>query len=150
MVSHRFSINVFTDAGNRILLLKRGDDTDIGPGQWGFCGGHIEPDESPQQCAQREIVEEIGPDVRYEAVRDIGPVADTLYGGRFKIWLFHWRWLGGDIRLNEEHTAWAWVSPASYGNYSVVDGVDEDLAWLEIWPVSRLNQDKLPTHLLTR
>ncbi len=142
-----FSINVFVDADNRILLLKRGFGTAIGPGLWGFCGGHIEPGETPRQCAEREIREELGAAVRCQYLRKVGPVSDTWHGGRFRIWLFQWRWLGGDIQLNREHTACAWVSVEQYRGYAVVDGVDEDLAWLDIWPRSALNPDKLPPRL---
>ncbi|RTZ59688.1 MAG: hypothetical protein DSZ33_03990 [Gammaproteobacteria bacterium] len=147
MGKRRFSINVFSDADNRILLLKRGFDTDIGPGLWGFCGGHIELGESPLQCAEREVREELGEHCHYRLIRELGPVSDTWYGGRFEIWLFHWRWQGGDIRLNHEHTEYAWVSSDQYRGYAVVDGVDEDLAWLEVWPVIVLNHEKLPPRL---
>ena len=150
MGKRRFSVNVFSDADNRILLLKRGFNTDIGPGLWGFSGGHIERGETPLQCARREAREELGGDIRYQPVKRLGPIPGapvTRREPRFEIWLFHWRWQGGEIRLNPEHTEYAWVSAGNYADFSVVDGVDEDIALLEIWPV---NKHKTPDHDLSR
>ncbi len=30
------------------------------PGRWGFFGGHVEPDETPEEAVTRELLEEIG------------------------------------------------------------------------------------------
>jgi dihydroneopterin triphosphate diphosphatase len=42
------------------LVLKRSDDEDIYPGIWQVVTGMIEPDESAQQAAHRELHEEAG------------------------------------------------------------------------------------------
>jgi mutator protein MutT len=44
---------------NRALLLKRSDNADH-PGEWCFPGGGIEPGETAEQAAAREVTEEIG------------------------------------------------------------------------------------------
>jgi hypothetical protein len=67
-----------------------------------------------------------------------------MYGGIYDIFLFHYKWLSGTITLNHEHTGYAWVAKEDYHHYSVVDGVDEDIYYLDIWPLEYLNQDKLP------
>jgi len=140
----RFAINILENDRNEILLLKRSLNLSLGPGQWGFPAGHIEPDETPERCSIRELREELGPHHRLVPVRRLGPVRDSFYGGKFEIFLFHYRWTRGNIELNKEHTAYAWVGREAYLNYDVVDGIDEDLDYFGIWPRSYLNKDKLP------
>lgn len=146
-VKSRFSINVIENSNNELLLLKRHEAAELGPGLWGFPAGHIRKDETPEQCARRELMEEIGPDHDLEFVRHFGPVRDTFYGGTYEIYLYHYRWNGGTVTLNHEHTDYAWVSAEKYKDYAVMDGMDEDIAYLDIWPTKYLNNNKLPEHL---
>lgn len=140
----RFALNVVEDGEHRILLLRRAASAALGPGLWGLPAGHIEPGESPWDCAQRELREEIGTAHRLRLVKCLGPIRDRLYGGRYEVHLFHLRWEGGEVILNREHTAAAWVGAEDYRRYPVMDGIDEDLLYLGIWPRSVLNEDKLP------
>lgn len=126
----RFAVNVIENARGELLLLERSRRAALGPGLWGFPAGHLKGDESPEACAQRELAEEIGGEVQVELIGRCGPVRDTQYGGRFEIWLFHYRWRGGRVRLNEEHTAWAWVAPGRLAELPLMPGVEEDLALL--------------------
>lgn len=52
---------VILDDYGRILLLHRNTSTHL---HWELPGGKIEPDELPEQTAQREIAEELGVPVR--------------------------------------------------------------------------------------
>lgn len=140
----RFAINVLENSGSEILLLKRRPDARLGPGLWGFPAGHIEKGETPRECALRELHEEVGEDCTVEPITGYGPIRDSFYGGIFEIHLFHWRWLDGMVQLNQEHTAWAWVGREAFREYPVMDGIDEDLFYLGIWPVDFLNPAKLP------
>ena len=142
-----FSINILENKQNEILLLKRNQAAELGPGLWGFPAGHIREREDPAHCALREMHEEIGKDIIIYLLQQFGPVRDSFYGGIYQIYLFHYRWHGGTIVLNEEHTEYAWVGPAEYKNYPVMDGLDEDIVYLNIWPKKYLNQNKLPGHL---
>ncbi len=147
MRGSRCAINVVETAGKEILLLKRAMHLRLGAGRWGFCAGHIEANETPLQCSARELREEIGCRHQVQLLRAHGPVRDTLYGGLYEIHLFHYLWLRGDIELGEEHTGFAWVGRETYRDYDVMDGIDEDLAWLEVWPRAFLNRSRLPVHL---
>ena len=143
-VKERFSINVLENSENEILLLKRGLATALGPGLWGFPAGHIDAGESPEACSIRELLEEIGSHHRITLINSVGPIRDTCYGGIYQIYLYHYRWLDGGIQLNHEHTEYAWVGKHDYKNYQVMDGIDEDLLYLGIWPRTYLNENKLP------
>lgn len=140
----RFAISLLENDRNELLLLKRAQDAPLGPGLWGFPAGHIEPDETPEQCALRELKEELGLQQPPELLGTLGPVRDSFYGGIYEIFLFHYRWRGGEIHLNQEHTEYAWVSREDYRRYPVMDGIDEDIDYFRIWPRSCLNLDKLP------
>ena len=143
-IEARFSINVLENDRNEILLLKRGHQTNLGPGLWGFPAGHIENDETPEVCSIRELHEEIGDQFEVELVNQIGPIMDSFYGGIYQIYLFHYRWHCGEVHLNPEHTKYAWVSKEDFRNYSVMDGIDEDILYFGIWPGKYLNPEKLP------
>ena len=48
-------------ADGRILMQLRDEKAGIAfPGQWGFFGGTIEPGETPEAAARRELAEEVG------------------------------------------------------------------------------------------
>lgn len=142
-VKARFSINILENENSEILLLKRSLDTEFGPGLWGFPAGHIEENESPKECAERELREELGNDVEVCLLARLGPVRDTFYGGVYEIFLYHQRWLDGNIRLNHEHSEYAWVDRYHYHQFPVMDGIDEDIQYFSIWPTEYLNSSRL-------
>ena len=143
-ISARYSINVLENDANEVLLLKRSPTARLAPNQWGFPAGHREDGETPEQCATRELREEIGAAHRVRPVRVLGPIRDTLYGGIYEIHLFHQHWLTGTITLNHEHTVYAWVGKDHFRDYDVMNGIDEDILYLGIWPREYLRQEKLP------
>ena len=140
----RFSINLLENDRNELLFLKRAAWLKLGPGKWGFPAGHIEDNESPEQCALRELREEIGDRFEARLIQTCGPIRDTLYGGKYEIHLFHHRWLDGEVQLNHEHTDMAWVSKEDFKDLDAMNGVDEDILYLGIWPREYLRKDKLP------
>jgi 8-oxo-dGTP diphosphatase len=146
LIEGQFAINVIQNSDNELLLLKRARDAEIGPSLWGFSSGHLEPGETPDQCSLREINEELGCDCRLELLEKFGPVMDRFYGGKYQLFLFHFRWCGGAITLNHEHTDFSWVPKEEFRDYDVVDGIDEDIFYLGIWSDEFLNQAKLPDY----
>ena len=147
MPSARYALNLLIDEYGRLLILKRAPDSRLGSGMWGLPAGKIEAGELPEQAALREMREEIGVGHETELVRYVGPIRDTYYGGQYEIHLFHRTWSRGDVVLNAEHTAYAWVSKEEFHRYPVMDGIDEDLSILDIWPQRYLNAERIPDAL---
>jgi 8-oxo-dGTP pyrophosphatase MutT (NUDIX family) len=143
-IQARYAICLIENQDNALLFVKRAAGASLGPVLWGFPAGHIEAGEGPEDCALRELREEIGGDCRFDLVNRLGPVRDTFYGGVFEIHLFHYLWQGGVVTLNEEHSDYAWVGREDYRSYPVMDGIDEDIAYFGIWPRRFLNADRLP------
>lgn len=143
----RYALNLLENAAGELLLLKRAADARLGPGLWGLPAGKIEPGESAEAAALREMTEEIGPGHDVELLRYLGPLRDTYYGGIYEIHLFHRRWRGGEVRINHEHTEFAWVAAPDFRRYPVMDGIEEDIALLKIWPQRYLDPERVPAYL---
>ncbi len=138
------AIAVIENAQGAVLLLKRAPDRPLGAGLWGLPAGHVEPGETPDAAMHRELREELGAAHRIDRVHSVGPIADRRYGGHYRVYLFHYRWMDGHIALDAEHSHYAWVCAEDYRRYAVVDGVDEDIHFLGVWPRRVLNEDRLP------
>jgi 8-oxo-dGTP pyrophosphatase MutT (NUDIX family) len=96
---------LFRAPGPQYLFVKRSDT-----GEWEQPGGHIDGDESPEEAAVRECIEEIGacPD----GIRWIGRITTNPDGGDYTCFLQDVP-APFDPKLNDEHTEWQWVSPGA-------------------------------------
>lgn len=63
------AVFVRTNLDNKFILMKR--NVEHGKGTWGLPGGHLEVGESIQQCAIREVKEELGVKLEYIKVEEI-------------------------------------------------------------------------------
>jgi 8-oxo-dGTP pyrophosphatase MutT (NUDIX family) len=66
---------VLVDSEDRVLLLRGGDPGRPGPAVWHTPGGGIDPGESPQHAARRELAEEVGLVIDDE--HELGPIVWT-------------------------------------------------------------------------
>ncbi|MHB8515301.1 MAG: NUDIX domain-containing protein [Dehalococcoidia bacterium] len=105
-------VEVFVCRVQTFLILQRASGR--GKGWWGPPGGLIEDDEEPAAAAIRETLEESG--LRIEQV-------DQLRRHRWKhaddsytrdVTTFIATAPRGDVRLSEEHVAYAWTTPEDY------------------------------------
>jgi 8-oxo-dGTP diphosphatase len=56
---------LFVNSRHQVLLFLRDDRPDIPfPNVWDVPGGHVEPDETPEECIVREMAEEMGMELR--------------------------------------------------------------------------------------
>src|SRR5713226_9149600 len=65
--------------GNRVLLLKKNPGP-FGAGKWNAPGGKLQPKETAEHCATREVYEETGLEVRQ--LRKVGTLVFFKYDKR--------------------------------------------------------------------
>jgi 8-oxo-dGTP diphosphatase len=97
----------------RVLIARRPPGASQA-GLWEFPGGKVRPGETPEQCLQREIREELGVEI---AVGDF--FAESIYAYEAKtVRLLAYRVsaISGELALND-HTELAWAPMADLGRY---------------------------------
>lgn len=95
---------VVRDASGRLLLVRRGHEPALG--KWSLPGGRIEPGESPQQAAAREVREETGLEVR------VGELLQTvvLWDGRYRVHDFAATVVGGELLAGDDASDARWCT----------------------------------------
>jgi 8-oxo-dGTP pyrophosphatase MutT (NUDIX family) len=127
-----------TPEGNA-LYLKRGAGGDF-PGYWAFPGGHLEGEESLEDCARREATEELGAYPKTGSLREWTraiapplPYPDSLAGEPVDFTTFVAK-VDAEFapKLNGEHVGYAWApvgeppSPLHPGCQVALDRIDMD------------------------
>jgi 8-oxo-dGTP diphosphatase len=91
----------------QVLLIQRALPPWVGA--WSLPGGRLEPGETAEQCATRELQEELG--LRVSALRPVARL--TPGGGRFRLQVFATDTCEGEITPNDEISAFRWVAPGA-------------------------------------
>jgi ADP-ribose pyrophosphatase YjhB (NUDIX family) len=113
------SVAIVRDAN--VLLIQRNQPPS--EGLWTLPGGRLEPGETAEQCAVRELNEELGLDVF--ALR---PVTLLRHGG-FSLQVFATQACEGEIAPDPaEIRAWRWVRPEQLGGLATTPGLADVLA----------------------
>ena len=60
MATYEVALVLLIDRSGAVLLQHRDGNTSVSPNQWGLPGGRIEPGETPEEAARRELLEETG------------------------------------------------------------------------------------------
>lgn len=98
------SLVVIFNSDNKILLLKRSENTDWCPNCWALVGGKIEKNETPENGLVREVREETKIELlkfRLKKIIKFDNVLEYLYIGKIENDL---------VELNGEHTEYKWCS----------------------------------------
>ena len=116
-------------SGDKVLLCHRRADRTWYPDVWDLPGGHVGPEESPREALSRELMEELGIDVRLPAAS----TAKILYedGVEFHLWVVsEWE---GEVRnaAEEEHDAIGWFTRPEVERLSLASELYLDLLFGE-------------------
>jgi 8-oxo-dGTP diphosphatase len=111
MTNHQV-VAVILSQADRLLLCHRAPTRRWYPDVWDFPGGHVEPEERPEEALRREILEELG--VELEGV-DGAPVLHRFVpdtGLDLTVWASRY-WRGNVTNMQpEEHDAIGWFRPS--------------------------------------
>lgn len=121
-VELRAAVSSVVERDGRILMLKRPDACRSFPGRWSLVSGRVEPGESPEQAAPREILEETG--IRVGEPDAVLPVRHVREGSvLWEVHPFLYRMPEGEPVLNGENVAFEWAYPSDVPDMGTVDGV---------------------------
>jgi A/G-specific adenine glycosylase len=99
---------------DRVLIGKRPPEGLLG-GLWEFPGGKIEPGESPEEAAGRELREEMC--IEAAIGRPIAVVPHAYSHFRITLHAFEATWTSGEP-CGDAVSEWKWVQPDELGNYA--------------------------------
>lgn len=108
---------------NNVLLLKRGDSAPWMPGRFCLPGGKLELNETLEDGALREVMEETGIVLVRESLI---PFLIRYKNNRTKI-VFASMVSSDIVNLNWEHSDYRWVGFENIGNYKLVPGLHTTL-----------------------
>ena len=106
----------------KVLIAKR-----LKPSLWSLPGGRIEPGETPEAAAMRELFEETGVEAEIVALAGEREVVLKDEGGgvaaRFKIFAYAARWRAGEAAPGPEAAEVAWVAPEEIAANNATEGL---------------------------
>lgn len=129
---------VVRDGRGRVLLIRRG--TEPGLGLWSVPGGRVEPGESPEAAAVREVAEETGLRVVLEG--PAGTVERTGPGGQVYVIDDFFARVSADcdplrVRAGDDAAEVRWVTLEELSTLSCVEGLVEALRQWQVVPRQR-------------
>lgn len=101
---------VITDTEGRALLVRRSERNRHSAGQWEFPGGKVDAGESLEAAVRREVREETGLEIVLGYVW--AEVQVPIDGKPFRTVVYTAKSGGGELHLDEDHDAFAWVAMA--------------------------------------
>ncbi len=124
-------VTCFLRREGRVLILKRSQDVRTNKGRWAGVSGYVEPGEEPLETAYKELEEETSarPDqLRLVNAGEVQHFLDEEHDIAWAVHPFLFDDLGVEVRLDWEHTDYAWIEPDKLGEYRTVGGLRRTLA----------------------
>jgi 8-oxo-dGTP pyrophosphatase MutT (NUDIX family) len=121
-------VTCFLTFNDNILILKRSDKVRTHKGKWAGVSGYIEPGETDDQTAIKEINEETGLSSSDVVLIRKGVPIHVQDGPR--VWVVHpflFRCNTSDVTIDWEHTEYRWISPNKLKDYDFVVFLDHAL-----------------------
>ena len=122
----------------KMLLLKRGPNVATHRGSWGIVAGFVEPGDTPEQTALKEIGEEIGLQPwQFKMVKAGEPRSRTSEGVTWRMHSFMFETDTDEIKLDWEHDEHKWVHPEEVENFDTTPGLEKVLDTLDIVKITQ-------------
>lgn len=103
-----------------MLLIAKRKSTGRLPNLWELPGGKVEPNETPQECLQREIKEEF--DIDVSIGEHLGSNIYTYDFGTIELMAYRTRWEAGDLILRDhEEIRWAFAHELEQFDFAPAD-----------------------------
>jgi len=116
------------DPDGRILIAQRPEGKQLA-GLWEFPGGKVEAGERPEQALIRELLEELGIDVKEACLAPFVFTSHAYEKFHLLMPLYLCRRWSGTV-VAKEHTALAWVKPDKLRDYPMPPADEPLIAWL--------------------
>lgn len=94
-------------SNDKILIAQRKSEDDIFGGFWEFPGGKIEDGETPEECMERELMEELEIEVKVGTL--ITSNKHRYPNGYFELLAYRVQHIGGNFVLND-HDEIKWIT----------------------------------------
>ncbi len=116
------AIVVILDQDDKVLILRRAPGNYWGAGQWAYPGGKIEANETTEQAAIRETKE--------ETTLTVNNLKEIKLGLDNPVVAFYTRGYSGDVKIDFEHTDWAWTHMGEIKNYDLAPDTFAMYEWV--------------------
>ena len=108
------------DSERRFLLQHRTSDAKVLPNYWGFFGGEIENNETSEDAARRETLEELGYKIKdLELLLEQSFKIEGIYGYRY-IYTDAFYDNKAELKLNEGQ-GWGWFNMSETASLKMTD-----------------------------
>lgn len=113
--------------GNKILLLKRSEDSSFGANLWDIPGGKLEFKETPEDTLIREIKEETDIIININRIINTSTGIDNQEKKQYISIIYLCDYVSGEVKLDADHTEFQWVDLNEIDEYDLVYYVKETL-----------------------
>ena len=98
---------IYNKSINKVLLLRRCSEDEIGAGTWENAGGNVEQNEHPEEAMKREIHEETG--IAQIRIEKVAYVTLVNFDDPYLIIAYLCESLTDEVKLSDEHQAYVWA-----------------------------------------
>lgn len=114
------SVVIILNHEGNLLVVRRSASLVSYPGHWCFPGGRAEGDETPEQCAVREVSEEVSLVIEEEDLA----LLNIINKNDKEIFVFAVKKFSGTPRIDWESDSLMWIEPSKIGTLKFIPTPD--------------------------